>query len=117
MSCRDGMLYTPEMSRRARSVELWATLKYLGKSGVQSIVDSMCDNAKYFAQRLSENGFEVLNDIVFNQILIKCETAHMTRTTLKISNAAENAGVAGRPGATNLSSELVFALGKPQKMI
>jgi len=26
---RDGMLFTPEMSRRARAVELWACLKYL----------------------------------------------------------------------------------------
>ncbi len=31
---RDGMMYTPEMSRRARVVELWATLKYLGRAGV-----------------------------------------------------------------------------------
>ena len=31
---RDGMLYTPEMSRRARAIELWACLKYLGKEGV-----------------------------------------------------------------------------------
>jgi glutamate/tyrosine decarboxylase-like PLP-dependent enzyme len=29
---RDGMLYTPEMSRRARIVELWASLKYLGQN-------------------------------------------------------------------------------------
>ena len=35
---RDGMLYTPEMSRRARVVELWATLKYLGKSGIDELV-------------------------------------------------------------------------------
>ncbi len=79
---RDGMLYTPEMSRRARSVELWATLKYLGKSGIQEIVDRLCDHAKYFAQKLSENGFTVLNEVVFNQILIKCETSDMTKATL-----------------------------------
>lgn len=80
---RDGMLYTPEMSRRARSIELWATLKYLGKSGVQEIVDRLCDLAKYFAQRLSDNGFSVQNNVVFNQILIKCETPLITSETLK----------------------------------
>ena len=80
---RDGMLYTPEMSRRARSIELWAGLKYLGKSGVSELVDTLCVNAVYFAERLSENGFTVLNDIVFNQILIKCETPERTGSTLK----------------------------------
>lgn len=80
---RDGMLYTPEMSRRARSIELWATLKYLGKSGVQEMVDCLCDYAKYFAQRLSENGFIILNEVVFNQILIKCDTKEMTQAMLQ----------------------------------
>jgi glycine cleavage system pyridoxal-binding protein P len=80
---RDGMLYTPEMSRRARSIELWATLKYLGKKGVQEIVDGLCDNATYFAEKLSENGFEVLNEVVFNQVLVKCNSADLTNATLK----------------------------------
>jgi glutamate/tyrosine decarboxylase-like PLP-dependent enzyme len=80
---RDGMLYTPEMSRRARSIELWATLKYLGKTGVGDLVDTLCENAKYFADRLSQKGFTVLNDIVFNQILIKCTSAQETNATLK----------------------------------
>ena len=80
---RDGMLYTPEMSRRARSIELWATLKYLGKKGVCELVDRLCEHAKYFADRLSANGFIVLNEVVFNQILIKCETPDITNATLK----------------------------------
>ncbi|NCB50610.1 MAG: aspartate aminotransferase family protein [Clostridia bacterium] len=80
---RDGMLYTPEMSRRARSIELWAVLKYLGKSGVESLVDRLCEGAKYFAANLSKNGFSVLNDVVFNQILIKCETPEITLAVLK----------------------------------
>lgn len=71
------------MSRRARSIELWATLKYFGKKGVQEIVDRLCDNAKYFAERLSENGFEVVNDVVFNQVLVKCKSADMTNAALK----------------------------------
>lgn len=80
---RDGMLYTPEMSRRARSIELWALLKYMGRSGISALVDRLCDHAEYFAERLKENGFTVLNEVVFNQILIKCETAEKTKATLK----------------------------------
>lgn len=80
---RDGMLYTPEMSRRARSIELWATLKYLGKDGVKELVDGLCENAVYFAGKLSNNGFAVMNDVVFNQILIRCDTPEKTAAMLK----------------------------------
>lgn len=80
---RDSMLYTPEMSRRARSIELWATLKYLGRNGISELIDRQCDHAKYFAERLEESGFIILNKVVFNQILIKCETEDKTIAMLK----------------------------------
>lgn len=79
---RDGMLYTPEMSRRARSIELWATLKGLGRSGVGELVDTLCANARYFARRLSERGFRIQNDVVFNQVLVACVDSEETRATL-----------------------------------
>ncbi len=79
---RDGMLYTPEMSRRARSIELWATLKGFGKSGVGELVDGLCDNARAFAKGLSESGFRVLNNVVFNQVLVACDTPEKTKATL-----------------------------------
>lgn len=79
---RDGMLYTPEMSRRARSIELWATLKYLGKSGVGELVDTLCANARYFAARLEEAGFRIQNDVVFNQALVACASPEETKATL-----------------------------------
>ena len=79
---RDGMLYTPEMSRRARSIELWATLKGFGKSGVGELVDTLCEHARYFANGLSEQGFRVLNDVVFNQVLVSCDSPEETKATL-----------------------------------
>ena len=79
---RDGMLYTPEMSRRARSIELWATLKGFGKSGIGALVDTLCDNARSFAERLNESGFRVLNDVVFNQVLVACDSPEETKATL-----------------------------------
>ena len=80
---RDGMLYTPEMSRRARSVELWATLKFLGRKGIGELVDTLCESAAYFAERLAESGFEIANEVVFNQVLVRCETPEITRATLE----------------------------------
>ena len=67
---RDGMLYTPEMSRRARAIELWAALKYLGRSGVDELVVGMHQRANEFAEQLKDAGFEILNDVVFNQVIV-----------------------------------------------
>jgi len=68
---RDGMLYTPEMSRRARAVDLWATLKYLGREGVDRQVLSLHERAVQFRDELTAAGFEVVNDVVFNQTMIR----------------------------------------------
>jgi glutamate/tyrosine decarboxylase-like PLP-dependent enzyme len=80
---RDGMHYAPEMSRRARGVELWAMLKSLGKEGVEELVDGLCDHAKQCAEGLRANGFRILNDVVFNQVLVACDTPEHTKATLE----------------------------------
>lgn len=80
---RDGMHYTPEMSRRARVVELWATLKSLGSEGVDELVDRLCNHAKRFAENLHAKGFRILNDVVFNQVLVACDTPECTKATLE----------------------------------
>jgi glutamate/tyrosine decarboxylase-like PLP-dependent enzyme len=79
---RDGMLYTPEMSRRARSIELWATLRSLGRSGVEELVDRLCRHARRFAAALAARGFRIRNDVVFNQVLVACERPDLTAATL-----------------------------------
>ncbi len=80
---RDGMLYTPEMSRRARSVELWALLKALGRAGIDELVAQLCARARQFAEGLAGNEFRILNDVVFNQLLVACETPEQTQRTLR----------------------------------
>jgi glutamate/tyrosine decarboxylase-like PLP-dependent enzyme len=80
---RDGMLYTPEMSRRARAIELWATMKYLGRQGIDELVYGLHERAKQFAEGLSENGFKILNEVVFNQVLVACDSDSETEETLK----------------------------------
>ena len=80
---RDGMLYTPEMSRRGRAVELWATLKILGRQCVEELVDGLCARAQQAAQQLSTEGFRILNDVVFNQVLVAGDTPAQTNAMLK----------------------------------
>lgn len=80
---RDGMLFTPEMSRRARVVELWATIKYLGRQGIDDLVYGLHERAIQFSKELKENGFQILNDVVFNQVLVCCENDDLTLKTLE----------------------------------
>jgi glutamate/tyrosine decarboxylase-like PLP-dependent enzyme len=62
--------YTPELSRRARGVEVWAALKALGRQGVGDLVERTCRHAQTLARGLSEAGYEVLNEVVLNQVLV-----------------------------------------------
>ena len=62
--------YTPELSRRGRGVDVWAALLSLGRKGVEELVDRCCRHARRFAEGFSEAGFDVLNDVVLNQVLV-----------------------------------------------
>ena len=79
---RDGMLYTPEMSRRSRSVELWSVLQYLGKEGVDELIYGLHLRAVQLAGELRAEEFKILNDVVFNQVLVACDTDVLTHQTL-----------------------------------
>jgi glutamate/tyrosine decarboxylase-like PLP-dependent enzyme len=67
---RQPMQLGPESSRRARAVEIWAALRSLGKQGVADLIDRCCQHAATFADALRAGGFEVLNDVVLNQVLV-----------------------------------------------
>lgn len=67
---REPFHYTPELSRRARGVEVWAALHSLGRQGLAALVDSCCACARLFARRLEDAGFKVLNEVVLNQVLV-----------------------------------------------
>ena len=79
---RDPMLYTPEMSRRARGIDLWATMKFLGQSGIRALVNRLCANAKAMGQKLKDQGFILHNEVVFNQVLVACPDETTTRSML-----------------------------------
>ena len=61
--------FTPELSRRARGTEIWSVLKHLGRDGFAALIDRTCDHAKYVASELESMGFEILNDVVINQVV------------------------------------------------
>ena len=79
---REPADYNPELSRRARGVELWAGLRSLGRSGMAEIVERTSDHAKRFAAGLKAAGFEILNDVVINQVLVSFGTAEQTLKTI-----------------------------------
>jgi glutamate/tyrosine decarboxylase-like PLP-dependent enzyme len=69
-SDREPYHYTPEMSRRARGIEIWAALKSLGRAGIANLVERNCRLAARFADGLRGAGHQVLNDVVLNQVLV-----------------------------------------------
>jgi glutamate/tyrosine decarboxylase-like PLP-dependent enzyme len=81
--------FTPELSRRARGVDVWAALKTLGRAGVAEMVERCCAHARRFARELGENGFEILNDVVANQVLARYGDAE---TTLRMIAALQADG-------------------------
>ena len=62
--------FTPELSRRARGVEVWAALRSLGRAGLAELVERNCRQAARFAEGLRAAGYEILNEVVLNQVLV-----------------------------------------------
>jgi glutamate/tyrosine decarboxylase-like PLP-dependent enzyme len=67
---REPMRFTPESSRRARGIEVWAALASLGRKGLADLVARCCRHARRFAEGLSGAGFEILNEVALNQVLV-----------------------------------------------
>lgn len=80
---REPSQFTPELSRRARGVEIWAALRSLGKSGLAELIERTCRHALHFAHLLSANGHEILNEVVLNQVLVSFGSAEKTRRVIE----------------------------------
>ncbi len=80
---REPCLYTPETSRRARGIEVWAALRSLGRIGLAEMVERHCRFASRFAEGLQRAGFEVLNDVVLNQVLVSFGDTEMTNRVIR----------------------------------
>lgn len=70
--------YTPELSRKARGIEIWAALRSLGRKGVAELIERTCRHAKRFAEGLRSAGYQILNDVIINQVLVSFGDAETT---------------------------------------
>ena len=86
---RDPGLFTPELSRRARGLEIWAALRSLGRKGLAEMIERTCAHARRFAEGLKSAGYEVLNDVVLNQVLVSFGDAD---TTLRVIDRIQREG-------------------------
>jgi glutamate/tyrosine decarboxylase-like PLP-dependent enzyme len=80
---RDPMGYSPEFSRRARAVPVWAAIRELGRDGVAELVERCCAHARAIADGVAAlPGCQVLNDVVLNQVIFRFETDERTDAIL-----------------------------------
>lgn len=80
---------TLEFSRRARGIPIWAALKHLGREGVASMVEKHCVLAKRIADGLHDSGYRVINRVVLNQVLVRCDSDTKTEAAME---AAQKTG-------------------------
>lgn len=81
--------YTPDASRRARGTEVWAALKSLGRSGLAEMIERNCRLAKRFADGIVRAGYQALNDVVLNQVLVSFGDGALNK---RIIEAIQNDG-------------------------
>jgi len=81
-AARDPMQWTPESSRRARGIEVWAALKSLGRSGLADLIERTCRHAERFAGGLRAAGYQILNDVVINQVLVRFGADQTTQSVI-----------------------------------
>ncbi len=74
--------FTPELSRRARGVPIWAALRGLGRSGVADLIERTCRHARRFAEALAGAGCDVLHEVALNQVLVAFGDAARTQRVI-----------------------------------
>jgi len=79
---RDAVAFTPECSRRARAIEVWAALKALGRSGLTEMIERNCQQASWLAAQLTAAGIEILNDVVLNQVVVAFDSDEATKAAV-----------------------------------
>jgi len=91
---RDGMDWTPEASRRARAVPIYAVLATLGRAGVAVLVERCCARARQMADLLRPHpGVTILNDVVLNQVLVRVRSRACRNVTPAVIARVQEEGV------------------------
>jgi len=78
-----------EFSRRARGIAIWAALRSLGRTGIAEMVDRHCALAQYIADGLRNAGYQILNRVPLNQVLVRAATDD---ETVAILHEAQTSG-------------------------
>ena len=69
---RDPRAFTPDESRRARAVPIYAVLRALGRKGVREMVERSCACARRMTEALRQHDqVRILNEVVLNQVLVQ----------------------------------------------
>ncbi len=84
---REPLYFSPEMSRKSRCIEAWAALKSLGRTGLRDLVERTCLYARMFAEGLEAAGFEILNEVALNQVLVSFGDGDKTRRVIQAIQA------------------------------
>jgi glutamate/tyrosine decarboxylase-like PLP-dependent enzyme len=93
---RDQVDWTPEFSRRARGFTVYAAIRSLGRQGIAELVERTCAHARQFADDLAAlPGFELLNDVVLNQVLFRFESDETTDDVLRRVQESGEAWLSG----------------------
>ncbi|MEH6630328.1 MAG: aminotransferase class V-fold PLP-dependent enzyme [Halopseudomonas aestusnigri] len=75
--------FVPEFSKRARGIEIWAALKFLGRDGVDNLITGCSNLACYFAKDLEKLGLTVLNEVVLNQVVVCWDSPEKTEKLMQ----------------------------------
>jgi glutamate/tyrosine decarboxylase-like PLP-dependent enzyme len=78
----EAMHHTPQSSQRARQIEVWAVIRTLGRDGVAAMIQQASSCAVVIAERLDAHGFDVLNDVVLNQVLVRYDDPATTEALI-----------------------------------
>ncbi|MBL8020888.1 MAG: aspartate aminotransferase family protein [Leptospirales bacterium] len=89
-SASDMSNFTPEFSRRARGIEIWAAIRTLGRVGLARLVERNCDFAKRIPAEVAHHGLSTPHNVVFNQVMLVAKTDEETDRILR---AVQNSGV------------------------
>jgi glutamate/tyrosine decarboxylase-like PLP-dependent enzyme len=94
---RDPHDFVPEESRRARAIPVYAAVRSLGRQGIAEMIERNCRQASRFSIALRDAGYEVLNEVSLNQVLVSFGTAEQTQRTI---GAVQEEGVCWCGGTT-----------------
>jgi glutamate/tyrosine decarboxylase-like PLP-dependent enzyme len=79
---RDPHEFVPEESRRGRAVPVYAAVRALGRQGVAELIERNCRQARRFADAFRTAGYEVLNEVTLNQVLVSFGSSEQTKRTI-----------------------------------